>query len=202
MFTGIVEEVGTVERAAPDHLVIHASKVLGDLKISDSICVNGACLTVTSRTVTSFSADVVPETLRRTNLGLLRIGDPVDLERPVAVGGRLDGHLVQGHVDATGRVRSINTECDALLVEIAAPPAVMRYVVEKGFISVDGVSLTVVDCDSESFTVTIVPFTRDNTIFATKKVGESVNLETDIVAKYVERLSTGLRRPVDAADGL
>ena len=201
MFTGIVEEVGTVSAAGANRLVIDASEVLADLKVSDSICVNGACLTVTSRGASSFSVDVVPETLRRTNLGTLNVGDPVNLERPLALGGRLGGHIVQGHVDATGEVVSIDADGEALLVEVQAPASVMRYVVEKGFIAVDGISLTVVNCDSESFRVTIVPYTRDNTGLRRREVGDSVNIEVDIIAKYVERLSTGSREPTIIADG-
>ena len=190
MFTGIVEEIGTIAKASSNGLEVGASKVLSDLEVGFSICVNGACLTVIRLDGSGFSADVVPETLRRTNLGGLAEGDPVNLERAVPAGGRLDGHVVQGHVDATGRIRSIASESDALLVTIDAPASVMRYVVEKGFIAVDGTSLTVVKCDEESFVVTVIPFTRDNTVFGFRKEGDRVNLEVDILAKYVERLST------------
>ena len=190
MFTGIVEELGTVGDVQPNRLVINASTVMDDLKASDSICVNGACLTVTRRDKNSFSVDVVPETLRRTNLGGLSGGDRVNLERPLAVGGRYGGHIVQGHVDATGTVESVTDEGEAFLMKFQAPASVLRYVVEKGFIAVDGTSLTVVNCDSQSFVVTIIPYTRDNTILGARKVGDPVNLEVDIIAKYVERLST------------
>ena len=173
---------------------------MDDLKVSDSICVNGACLTVTSRDQSSFSVDVVPETLRRTNLGSLEARDPVNLERSMPIDGRFGGHMLQGHVDATGTVESIAAEGEALLVRFAAPPSVMRYVVEKGFVAVDGTSLTVVTCGVRSFVVTIIPFTRDNTVFGTLKEGDTVNLEADIIAKYVERLTTGPRLPVDIAD--
>ena len=134
--------------------------------------------------------DVVPETLRRTNLGLLKPGGPVDLERPVAVAGRLDGHIVQGHVDGTGTVEDIADDGEALLVTIKSPPPLMRYVVEKGFIAVDGISLTVVNCDRETFVFTVIPYTQENTVLGTRKVGDLVNLEVDIVAKYVERLTS------------
>ena len=137
----------------------------------------------------TFSVDVVPETLRRTNLGGLRDGDGVNLERPVPVGGRLDGHVVQGHVDGTGGVESVVPEGTALLVRFAAPSEVMRYVVPKGFVAVDGTSLTVVDCDDSGFTVTVIPFTRDNTVLGARAVGDAVNLEVDVLAKYVERLT-------------
>ena len=191
MFTGIVEEVGRVESVRPGGLVISLSEALADLKVSDSINVNGACLTVTSRDEDTFAVDVVPETLRRTNLGALQAGDPVDLERPMAVDGRFGGHIVQGHVDSTGTLESSEQEGDALLLRFDAPQSIMRYVVEKGFIAVDGVSLTVVNCDDQSFTVTVIPYTRDHTVLGSKAVGEAVNLEADIIAKYVERLHAG-----------
>ena len=191
MFTGIVEEIGRVQSVSSGGLVISVSRELADLRVSDSISVNGACLTVTSRDEDSFSVDVVPETLRRTNLGALRAGDPVDLERSLAVDGRFGGHVVQGHVDATGAIESVAHEGEALLLRFRAPPSIMRYVVEKGFIAVDGVSLTVVDCDDRSFSVTVIPFTRDNTILGSKAAGDAVNLEADIMAKYVERLLPG-----------
>ena len=190
MFTGIVEEVGTVVHSESGRLTVAAARVMEGLEAGDSISVNGACLTVTTRDADSFSVDVVPETLRRTNLGLLRPGGPVDLERPVAVAGRLDGHIVQGHVDGTGAVKDIADDGEALLVTIKAPPPLMRYVVEKGFIAVDGISLTVVNCDRDSFVFTVIPYTRENTVFGTRKVGDLVNLEVDIVAKYVERLTS------------
>ena len=191
MFTGIVEEIGRVQSVSSGGLVIRVSRELADLRVSDSISVDGACLTVTSRDEDSFSVDVVPETLRRTNLGALRAGDPVDLERSLAVDGRFGGHVVQGHVDATGAIESVAQEGEALLLRFRAPPSIMRYVVEKGFIAVDGVSLTVVDCDDRSFSVTVIPFTRDNTILGSKAAGDAVNLEADIMAKYVERLLPG-----------
>ena len=191
MFTGIVEEIGRVQSVSSGGLVIRVSRELADLRVSDSISVDGACLTVTSRDEDSFSVDVVPETLRRTNLGALRSGDPVDLERSLAVDGRFGGHVVQGHVDATGAIESVAQEGEALLLRFRAPPSIMRYVVEKGFIAVDGVSLTVVDCDDRSFSVTVIPFTRDNTILGSKAAGDAVNLEADIMAKYVERLLPG-----------
>ncbi len=202
MFTGIVEEVGTVGSAGSGRMAVSASKVVADLKVGDSVCVNGTCLTATSRDDTGFTVDVVPETLRRTNLGSLVEGDPVNLERSMAIGDRFGGHIVQGHIDATGEVASIDTEGEALVVSIRAPVSVMRYVVEKGFVAVDGTSLTVVNCGAQSFTVTIIPHTRDNTVFGSRRVGDLVNLEADIIAKYVERVSSGPRLPVDIADEL
>ena len=189
MFTGIVEEVGMVKAAGNGRLTVAASTVMDDLGVAGSINVNGACLTVTSRDEATFSVDVVPETLRRTNLGGLSPGDGVNLERPVPAGGRLDGHVVQGHVDGTGVVESVEGDGTALLVRFAAPPEVMRYVVPKGFVAVDGTSLTVVDCDDSGFTVTVIPFTRDNTVLGARAAGDVVNLEIDVLAKYVERLT-------------
>lgn len=188
MFTGIIEEVGTVREANPGKLTIYAAKLIEDTKEGDSISVNGACLTVTELAKDSFSVDVMPETLRRTNLGLLQPGDKVNLERALAVGGRLGGHFVQGHVDETGRVISITPEEEALLVRFEAPQEIMRYIVRKGFIAVDGVSLTVVECDSSSFEVSLVAYTQQTTNLAGKRPGDMVNLEVDIIAKYVERL--------------
>ena len=202
MFTGIVEEVGTVADSGEFGLRIEASTVMDDLRVSDSINVNGACLTVTAVDGSSFSVDTVPETLRRTNLGALSSGAPVNLERPVKVDGRLGGHVVQGHIDGTGTVLSVTPEGEAQNITFEAEANVMRYVVEKGFIAVDGTSLTVVDCDYRTFSVTIIPYTRENTVFGGRKPGDTVNLEADIMAKYVERLATGPRLPVDTADEL
>ena len=202
MFTGIVEEVGKVGEVSPRHLTVEASTVFNDLKISDSICVNGVCLTVTDIVAKTFSMDVVPETLRRTNLGQLSSRDPVNLERSMKADGRFGGHIVQGHVDGTGTVADIAPDGDASLVRFTAPPAIMRYVVEKGFVAVDGTSLTVVNCDDRTFSVTVIPFTRENTVFGARVVGDVVNLEADIMAKYVERLSAGQRPPVDMSDEL
>ena len=202
MFTGIVEEVGSVRAAGDGKLVVEASEVLGDVRVGDSISVNGACLTVTTHDESAFSVDVVPETLRRTNLGELEAGSPVNLERSMPADGRFGGHMVQGHIDGTATIRSIDSEGDAQIVVFDAPAVVMRYVVEKGFIAVDGASLTIVNCDNFSFSVTIIPHTRENTVFKSKKVGDSVNLEVDIMAKYVERLAYAARVPVDTADEL
>ena len=191
MFTGIVEEVGTVRTADQGRLTIAAREVMPTLEIGGSISVNGTCLTVTSMDSDEFSADVVPETLRRTNLGLLRDNSPVNLERPLRADGRLDGHIVQGHVDGTGTIDGISEDGEALMVRIDLPEGLARYVVEKGFIAVDGVSLTVVHCDEAGFSVTVIPHTRDHTVFGSRSVGDAVNIEIDILAKYVERLTAG-----------
>ena len=191
MFTGIVEEVGVVRAAGQGRLVIAARKVVPTLEIGGSINVNGTCLTVTTLESGEFTVDVVPETLRRTNLGLLRPDDPINLERPLRADGRMDGHIVQGHVDGTGSIDAISADGEALMVRMDAPEQLTRYVVEKGFIAVDGVSLTVVHCDEAGFSVTVIPHTRDHTIFGSRSVGDAVNIETDILAKYVERLMAG-----------
>ena len=191
MFTGIVEEVGRVVEATPARLVISARLTLDGTRVGDSIAVNGACLTVVDLQSDTFAVDVTPETLRRTNLGDTSPGAPVNLERAMALGDRLGGHMVQGHVEATGRVASLEPEGEAMLMGFQAPSEIMRYVVAKGFVAVDGVSLTVVRCDSSSFTVSVIPYTHDYTVLGFRRVGDQVNLETDIVARYVERLVRG-----------
>lgn len=188
MFTGIVEEVGKVKSASETVLNISARKVLEKTKLGDSIAVNGVCLTVTKLSADSFSVDLMPETMRRTNLGALRPGDKVNLERAMSLGDRIGGHLVQGHIDATGKIMSLTPEADAIIVRISAPANLMPYIVEKGFIAVDGISLTVTGRDSSSFKVSLVVFTQQNTGLGSKKAGEPVNLEVDILAKYVEQL--------------
>jgi len=189
MFTGIVEEIGRVTSAQPGKLVISASDVLQGVEVGGSIAVNGVCLTITSFSTHSFSADIMLETLRQTNLGLLSVGSEVNLERPLTLEKPLGGHVVQGHVDDTGRVVSITWEGETMLVRFEASPEVMCYVVEKGFIAVDGISLTVVTKDASSFQVSVVDFTRKHTTLGSRRVGDLVNLEVDIIAKYVEQLS-------------
>lgn len=189
MFTGIIEEIGKIKSAPPGKLTVSAVKVLDGTLMGDSIAVNGACLTVTGMTSGTFTVDVMEETRRRTNIGKLAAGDRVNLERAMALGGRMGGHLVQGHVDDTGKIISLSAERDATLIKIEAPPIVMRYTVEKGFIAVNGISLTIVKRDSHSFTVSIVQFTKTNTILSDIRIGDIVNLEVDIIAKYVEQLT-------------
>jgi len=188
LFTGIVEEIGSVRAVGPDKLTISATNVIQDTKKGDSIAVNGVCLTVTEIDPDSFSVDVMPETLRRTNLGALRAGEAVNLERPLAVGGRMGGHFVQGHVDDRGRVLSATREGGALLLRFEASKDIMRYVVEKGFIAIDGASLTVTECNATSFQVSLVAYTLSDTNLGGRRPGDEVNLEVDIIAKYVERL--------------
>jgi riboflavin synthase len=189
MFTGIVEEVGRVVSASAGSLTVAADGVLEDMQKGDSMAVNGVCLTVTAFDSKSFSVDVMPETLDKTNLGLLRPGDGVNLERPLAANGRLGGHFVQGHIDDRARVSSVSRSGEALLLRFDAPTRLMPYIVEKGFIAVDGVSLTVVARDDNSFQVSIVGYTRQNTTLGNRGVGDAVNLEVDIIAKYVEQLN-------------
>jgi riboflavin synthase len=194
MFTGIIEEMGTVVSVAAGEggarLVIAASNVLDDATVGASIAVNGCCLTVVDLDAGTWACDAVVETLSRTNLGDLRAGDTVNLERPLRLADRLDGHLVQGHVDATAVVEARTPQPDgSVLVRFAADPAVLRYVVEKGSIAVDGISLTTFAVDRHSFTVAVIPHTLAVTTLGTRAVGARVNVECDIVAKYVERLS-------------
>jgi riboflavin synthase len=189
VFTGIVEEVGKIVSARPGNLTVAAGKVLEGMENGASMAVNGACLTVTSFDDKSFSVEVMPETLDKTNLGMLKAGDGVNLERPLSLGGRLGGHLVQGHIDDTARVISVTPRGDSILVGFEAPPHLMAYIVEKGFIAVDGVSLTVVSKDNSSFKVSLVGYTRQHTILSKLRVGDMVNLEADIIAKYVEQFN-------------
>ena len=188
MFTGIVEEVGSVVRISENGMAIRAALVLEDLKIGDSISVNGACLTAVSQTGDGFAVDLSPETMRRTALGDLSPGSPVNLERALRASDRLGGHIVQGHVDGTGRIMSAKEEGDSIIFRVRTPKRLMPYVVEKGFIAVDGISLTVVKRGASSFTLAIIPYTLDNTNLKGLSTGVRVNLEADILAKYVENL--------------
>ncbi len=189
MFTGIVEEIGSVISAPGDNLVIAGETVVAGMKRGGSIAVNGICLTVTDFNGRSFSCDVMPETLRRTNLGMLHPGDPVNLERPLALGGEVGGHLVQGHIDATGRLAAIIREEAALLLKIAAEPEILRFTTPQGFITVDGVSLTIARPDDGAFWVSVVGYTRQHTTFDSRKIGDRLNLEADIIAKYLAQFS-------------
>jgi riboflavin synthase len=185
VFTGIVEEVGSIVSVNASGLTVAAAKALQGMQPGGSVAVNGACLTVTVFDSKAFSVNVMPETLNKTGLGLLHPGDKVNLERPMLLGGELGGHLVQGHIDGTGRVASVVKEAGAVRIKFEASAELMRYIVPKGFIAVDGVSLTVTEKDSRSFGVSVVDFTRRNTILADKKAGDVVNLEADIIGKYV-----------------
>jgi len=192
MFTGIVEELGQVvtvtEQAQAARLTIRGPHVLSDAHPGDSIAVNGVCLTVVDHDSQTFTADVMAETLRRSSLGALRAGSPVNLERPVTLAARLGGHLVQGHVDGTGHVLDRQPAEHWELVTVSLPADLARYVVEKGSITVDGVSLTVVEVTTDRFTVSLIPTTLAHTTLGSTGLGEQVNLEVDVVAKYVEKL--------------
>ena len=188
MFTGIVEEVGTAAGVGAHRLTVRAEMVLDGLKLGDSMSVNGACLTVVALEDSTFSVDVSPETLRRTSLGDLAEGQSLNLERPLAVTDRLGGHIVQGHVDGTGRVTSWTPEGDSMILRVRCPKRLMPYIVEKGFVAVDGISLTVVKKSASSFTLSLIPYTLQNTNLQGKVAGDRVNLEADIVAKYVESM--------------
>ncbi len=195
MFTGIIEEMGRVKALRRDggaaRLTVSASTVLGGTAIGDSICVNGVCLTVVDLAKDGFSADVAVETLRVTNLGELKIGVNVNLERALQLSARIGGHLVSGHVDAVGRIREKREEGNGWRIFIDAPDAVLRYVIRKGSIAIDGISLTVADVDKSGFSVAMIPHTAKLTTLGFKTGGDSVNLETDIIGKYVERLLSG-----------
>ena len=194
MFTGIIEEIGTVQNirrgAASSLLTIKASKVLEGTSDGDSIAVNGVCLTVTSHTSSTFTADVMHETLNRSSLGSLRMGSQVNLERAMAAGGRFGGHIVSGHIDGTGTIENIKEDDIAVWYTVAAPASILRYIIEKGSIAIDGISLTVAKVDSRSFSVSIIPHTADQTTLSQRRTGDRVNLENDVIGKYVEKLLT------------
>ncbi len=195
MFTGIVEEMGrlaSLEMGADSgSITIEAEKVLEDAQIGDSIAVNGVCLTARELGDGTFVADVMPETLRKTNLGNLERGSRVNLERALTLSARLGGHLMLGHVDATGRVMSIRPEGNAVIYTIAAPEAVRRYLLPQGSVGVDGISLTVARLGSENFSVSLIPHTLEVTTLGQNGVGYEVNLEADVVGKYVEKMVKG-----------
>jgi riboflavin synthase len=186
MFTGLVQRTGTVSMAG-GRLCVEAE--LEELKEGDSVAINGVCLTATAVRPGGFDADVMPETLRRTALGSLAEGDHVNLELPLRASDRLGGHIVQGHVDATGTVESAVDDGFAKLVRLSAPEGVLRYVVEKGSIAIDGVSLTVTEVDDDGFTVALIPETLERTTLGSAAPGRTVNLEVDLLAKYVEKLA-------------
>lgn len=191
MFTGIVEETGTIKKILisgnSGQIQICAKRVLEGTKIGDSIAVNGICLTVTSMSEESFCADVMAETVRRSSLRNLSAGDLVNLERAMAADGRFGGHIVSGHIDGTGTIRSLKREENAVWLTIDTKPEIMRYIVEKGSICIDGVSLTVAKTRETYFQVSVIPHTGEETTLLKRKPGEFVNLENDIVGKYVER---------------
>lgn len=192
MFTGIVEEMGTIRSVrrgrSSSVLSIGADKVLSDLKIGDSVAVNGVCLTATSRDEGGFTADVMHETLNRSSLGKLTAGSHVNLERAMAADGRFGGHIVAGHIDGTGTITAIRRDDNAVWYTVQTPAPLLRYIVEKGSITMDGISLTVAEVGETWFSVSAIPHTVAVTILGEKRVGDTVNLETDIIGKYVEKL--------------
>ena len=192
MFTGIVESLGTVadleDRTDAIRLRIDAPAVMGDVRPGDSIAVNGVCLTVVDPTPTGFSADVMQETMRRSSLATLASGAQVNLERAVRASDRLGGHIVQGHVDCTGIIAAVDAREEWTVVRVDVPESMTRYMVEKGSICVDGVSLTIMSVDGAGFTVSLIPTTLAETTLGTRSVGDRVNIEVDVLAKYVERL--------------
>lgn len=191
MFTGIIEEIGVIastqKGAKSTRLTVHGERIFQDLKLGDSVAVNGVCLTVSSLEGTRFRADVMNETLIRSTTGQLKAGSPVNLERAMAADGRFGGHIVSGHIDGMGRIVGVESESNAIIYTIEADDKILRYIVEKGSIAIDGISLTVIDVSQKTFTVSVIPHTRRMTILSDKKAGDQVNLENDVIGKYIER---------------
>lgn len=192
MFTGIIEEIGIVKSIKGKVITIEANKIFDDLKLGDSVAVNGTCLTVSSfegKTFPKiFNADITSETLSRTNLGDLKSGFKVNLERALTLNGRLGGHIVSGHIDGVGIIKNISKNTDDIELTIEVPANLMKYIIEKGSIAVDGISLTIAEVNKNSFSVAIIPHTLKETILYYKKAGDKVNIENDIIGKYVEKL--------------
>lgn len=192
MFTGLVEEIGTVKGIIygthSASVSISCTKIMDDVKVGDSIAVNGVCLTATIVNKSGFTADIMHETLNRSSLGSVRAGSHINLERAMLCGGRFGGHIVSGHIDGTGTVKKITKDDNAYWYRIDAPASIMKYVIMKGSITIDGISLTVAETDESGFSVSIIPHTLSETVLAYKKPGDIVNLENDCVAKYIEKL--------------
>lgn len=184
-----------MNRIGGGSLVIDCHKVLEDVQLGDSIAVNGVCLTVTHFDKSSFTADVMPETVRRTSLAELKKGSPVNLERALTLASRLGGHIVSGHIDGTGEIVKFADEGNAILMTISAGPELLRYIVEKGSVALDGISLTVAQVTDSDFTVSLIPHTREVTNLGSKKTGSPINIETDVLGKYVEKMLQGQREP-------
>lgn len=191
MFTGLIEEIGeiaAVKRGVRScELSVKGNVVFGDLKVGDSVAVNGVCLTASVINGNIFTADVMAETMRRSNLGLLQKGSKVNLERAMSAGGRFGGHIVAGHIDGTGFVRSLKREDNAVWVTVMADESIMRYIVEKGSVAIDGISLTVANVYKDAFSVSIIPHTAGETTLLKRRTGDKVNLECDIIGKYIEK---------------
>ena len=201
MFTGIIEEVGTIREIGAGTLRIAAKKVLEDVAVGDSIAVNGICLTVTKFDARSFHADIMPETVRRTSLSELKRGSPVNLERALTLRSRLGGHIVSGHIDGVGTISAVKEEGNAVLLTVRTEAPLLRYIVEKGSVALDGISLTVARVTAGDFTVSLIPHTRETTNLGSKHVGSLLNIETDILGKYVEKLMRAGNAEMDRASG-
>jgi riboflavin synthase len=202
MFTGIIEEIGNIrgiQRGAKSSvLTIGGSLIFEDLRLGDSVAVNGVCLTASSLSGKTFTADVMHETLNRSSLGSLRVGSTVNLERAMAANSRFGGHIVSGHIDDIGKIESIKKDDTAVWYTIRAADGIMRYIVEKGSVAIDGISLTVAEVAGNHFNVSVIPHTAANTILSTKSVGDVVNLENDLVGKYIEKLMDYKSKPKES----
>jgi len=192
MFTGIIEEIGTIQGVRKgtnsSSLTIQGDVIFNDLKLGDSVAVNGVCLTVAELSKNTFTADVMHETLKRSSIGALNAGSHVNLERAMPADGRFGGHIVTGHIDGTGVITDVKKDDNATIYTIRAEDKTMKYIVEKGSVAIDGISLTIATAASESFTVSIIPHTSKSTILSEKSIGDTVNLENDVIGKYVEKL--------------
>lgn len=193
MFTGIIEEIGTVNNTnmagGSGELKIAARLILADAKLGDSIAINGVCLTITRINGSEISFDVSAETLRRSNLGILKRGDRVNLERALAADGRFGGHMVSGHIDGTGILIKKRDEGNAIIFTFQVPPGIMHYLIEKGSIAIDGISLTITDLSDGCFSVAVIPHSLEQTTLGSLRIGSTINLENDLVAKYIEKLT-------------
>lgn len=192
MFTGIIEEIGQIAAInrgqVSSRLTIKGNKIFSDLKIGDSVAVNGVCLTATTISGNSFTADVMAETLRRTNLGTFTGGTEVNLERAMAADGRFGGHIVSGHIDGTGKISQMKREENAVWIKIVTSESIMKYIIEKGSVAIDGISLTVAERGTDFFSVSVIPHTGSETTLLGKREGDVVNLENDVIGKYVEQM--------------
>lgn len=188
MFTGIIEEIGTVKSIKSKAITIEADKIFEDLKLGDSVAVNGTCLTVSSFSNKIFNADITSETLNRTNLGDLKSGFKVNLERALTLNGRLGGHIVSGHVDGIGIIKNISKNSKDIILTVEVPFDLMKYIIEKGSVAVDGISLTIAEVNKNNFSIALIPHTFKETSLYYKKEGDKVNIENDIIGKYVEKL--------------
>lgn len=192
MFTGLVEEIGKIKKIDKSgnsaKITISANKILKEVKLGDSISTNGVCLTVTKFTGNEFAVDVMPETMNRSNLGDLKTGSKVNLERAMQVGDRFGGHIVSGHIDGVGYITNLKNEDNATWISIEINAGILKYIVEKGSVAIDGISLTVAYVDEKIFKVSLIPLTKEETTLLSKGIGEKVNIECDVIGKYVERL--------------